>query len=66
MLTAATIAPEALQPQEALGDAQAATGNKEAARAAYGKALQVAATMEDGARQSWSERIRKKLQTVAP
>ena len=64
--TAATIAPEALQPQEALGDAQAATGNKEAARAAYGKALQVAATMEDGARQSWSERIRKKLQTVAP
>jgi 4-amino-4-deoxy-L-arabinose transferase-like glycosyltransferase len=64
--TAATIAPDALQPQEALGDAQAAAGNKEASRAAYGKALQVAASMEDGVRQSWSERIRKKLQAVAP
>lgn len=63
---AASIAPEALQTQEALGDALAAAGNKDAARDAYGKALQLAATMEDGARQSWSARFRKKLQAIAP
>lgn len=64
--TAVAIAPDALQPQEALGDAQAAVGNKDAARVAYGKALQVAATMEDGARLSWNERLRKKLQNLTP
>ena len=63
---AAAAAPDDLQPQEALGDALAATGDKQHAREAYGKALQVAATMEDGARQTWSKRLQKKLQTPAP
>lgn len=63
---AAAIAPGDLQPQEALGDALAATGDKQHAREAYAKALQVAATMEDGARQTWGNRLQKKLQALAP
>jgi tetratricopeptide (TPR) repeat protein len=63
---AVALAPNDLQPQEALGDALAATGDKEQARSAYGKALAVAATMEDGARQTWSKRIQNKLQVLSP
>jgi tetratricopeptide (TPR) repeat protein len=63
---AASIAPDELQPQEALGDALAATGNKPQAREAYAKALKVAATMQDGARQTWSKRLQKKLEALAP
>ena len=63
---AAAIAPDDLQPQEALGDALAATGDKPQAREAYAKALKVAATMEDGARQTWSKRLQKKREGLAP
>jgi 4-amino-4-deoxy-L-arabinose transferase-like glycosyltransferase len=63
---AVAIAPDDLQPEEAFGDALAATGDKEQARVAYGKALAVAASMEDGARQTWSKRIQDKLQALAP
>lgn len=58
---AVAIAPDGLQTQMALGDALAAAGRKDEARAAYGKALEIAAMMEHGARESWSERIRKKM-----
>jgi hypothetical protein len=63
---AAAIAPDELQPQEALGDALAATGDKPQARDAYAKALKAAATMEDGARQTWSKRLQKKLEALTP
>jgi hypothetical protein len=63
---AASIAPDAVQTQEALGDALASTGDRSAAREAYARALRQTAAMEDGARQSWGDRLRKKLQAVAP
>jgi len=59
--TAVRIAPDGLQTQMALGDALLAAGRKDEARVAYGKALEIVATMEHGARESWSERIRKKM-----
>ncbi len=59
--TAATIAPDGLQTQMALGDALSAAGRKDEARVAYGKALEIVGTMEHGARESWSDRIRKKM-----
>jgi hypothetical protein len=58
---AVAIAPDALQAHMALGDALATAGNKDEARAAYGRALEVAQTMEDGARETWSQRIQKKM-----
>src|SRR5215469_7101239 len=59
--TAVRIAPDGLQTQMALGDALSAAGRKDEARVAYGKALEIVATMEHGARESRSERIRKKM-----
>lgn len=58
---AVALAPDALQTEMALGDALAAAGRRDEARAAYGRALDVARTMEPGARETWSERIRKKM-----
>ena len=43
---AVTIAPDNLFAQWALGDAEAATGKKDAARAAYEKAIEISARME--------------------
>src|SRR5215469_10379251 len=59
--TAVKIAPDGLQTQMALGDALSAARRKDEARAAYGKALGIVSAMEHGARESWSERIRKKM-----
>jgi len=59
--TAVKIAPDGLQTQMALGDALSAARRKDEARAAYGKALEIARTMNSGARESWTERIQKKM-----
>jgi hypothetical protein len=59
---AVVIAPNALQTQMALGDALTAVGQKDEAHAAFQKALDVAQTMEHGARETWSETIQKKMQ----
>jgi Flp pilus assembly protein TadD len=56
------LAPEAVQTQVALGDALKAAGRGDEARAAYGRALTEVATMEPGARESWTERVQKKMQ----
>ncbi|HEX7157526.1 MAG TPA: glycosyltransferase family 39 protein [Edaphobacter sp.] len=58
---AVAIAPDGLQVQMALGDALVAAGRKDDAREAYGRALAAARTMEDGARETWSKRIQKKM-----
>jgi tetratricopeptide (TPR) repeat protein len=58
---AVALAPDAVQTQMALGDALAATGKRDEAHAAYGKALAVAHTMLPGARETWSETIQKKM-----
>ncbi|WP_263367317.1 ArnT family glycosyltransferase [Edaphobacter bradus] len=58
---AVAIAPDALQTQMALGDALAAARRGPEAHAAYARALRVAQTMEPGARETWSEAIRKKM-----
>jgi 4-amino-4-deoxy-L-arabinose transferase-like glycosyltransferase len=57
-----SLAPEAVQTQVALGEALKAAGRGDDARAAYGRALAVVATMEAGARESWTERVQKKMQ----
>lgn len=64
--TVVAIAPDAVQAQLALGDALAAQADSGGAHAAYRAALSLAAQMAPGARETWSERIRQKLQTVTP
>jgi hypothetical protein len=56
------VAPEAVQTQVAVGDALKASGRDGEANAAYGRALGIVQTMEPGARESWTERVRKKMQ----
>jgi len=63
--TAVALAPDAVQAHMALGDALAILADKDGASAAYRKALNAASAMEPGARESWSARIRQKMQTVA-
>lgn len=58
---AVALAPSAVQTQVALGNALKAAARKEEANAAYGRALEVVSTMEPGARESWEERVRKKM-----
>lgn len=65
--TAVAIAPDAVQAQLALGDALAAQADHEGADAAYRAAWSLAARMAPEVRETWSERIRQKLQkTAAP
>ena len=58
---AVALAPDAVQTQVALGDALAALGQKDEARVAYTKALEVVKTMEPGAREEWASRMDKKI-----
>jgi hypothetical protein len=58
---AATIAPGAIQPEIALGDAEAAANNKPAAREAYNRAATTIQTMEPDARTKWQSTIQAKL-----
>ena len=56
------LAPDAVQTQVALGDALKAAGRGGEANDAYGRALSVVATMEPGARESWTDKVQKKMQ----
>ncbi len=58
---AVAIAPDAVQTQVALGDALVATGNKDEARVAYSRAMELVKTMEPGAREEWIARMEKKI-----
>jgi hypothetical protein len=58
---ATTLAPGAVQPEIALGDAQAAANNKPAAREAYNRAATTIQTMDPDARTQWLTTIHKKL-----
>jgi hypothetical protein len=58
---ATTLAPGAVQPEIALGDAQAAANNKPAARQAYARATTTIKTMEPDARDQWLTIVQKKL-----
>lgn len=58
---AVAIAPGELQPQLSLGDALAAVGNRDEARVAYGRAMDVVKTMEPEAQQEWVPRVQKKI-----
>ena len=58
---AETTAPNAIQTEIALGDAQAAANNKSAARAAYNRAAATINTMESDARTQWQSTLQKKL-----
>ena len=62
---AVTIAPDAVQTQVALGDALTALGQKDEARVAYGRAMELVKTMEPGAREEWAARMEKKIASVA-
>jgi tetratricopeptide (TPR) repeat protein len=61
---AVTIAPDAVQTQVALGDALMALGQKDEARVAYGRAMELVKTMEPGAREEWAARMEKKIASV--
>jgi Dolichyl-phosphate-mannose-protein mannosyltransferase/Tetratricopeptide repeat-like domain len=58
---AVAIAPEGLRAQMALGDALAALGRKDEARAAYAKAANLVKTMEPGAQEEWVPKVEKKI-----
>jgi hypothetical protein len=58
---AVAIAPEGLLARMQLGDALAALGRKEEARAAYTKAADLVKTMEPGAQEEWVPKVEKKL-----
>jgi tetratricopeptide (TPR) repeat protein len=58
---AVAIAPDGLLAQVELGDALAAVGQKDEARAAYRRAMETVKTMEPGAREEWAAKMEKKL-----
>lgn len=58
---AATLAPGAVHPEIALGDAEAAAGNKPAAREAYNRAATTIQTMDPDARTQGLSTLQKKL-----
>ena len=60
-ILAESLAPGAIFPELALGDAQAAAGNKPDARQAYARATTTINTMEPDARDQWLEIVQKKL-----
>jgi hypothetical protein len=55
------VAPDAVQTQVALGDALKAAGRGGEANDAYERALTMVVMMEPGAREAWTERVRKKI-----
>lgn len=59
--TAATLAPDRMQPQMILGDVLAAMHRNSEAHSAYEKTLAIAKTMEPSARENWVPDIQKKL-----
>lgn len=59
--TAASIAPDTLQTQIALGDAALAAHHTGEAREAYQRALGIAHTMEPSAQEIWIPTVQKKL-----
>ncbi len=59
--TGATIAPDALQTQIALGDAALAAHHAGEAREAYQRALGITHTMEPSAQEIWIPTVQKKL-----
>ncbi|GGG94425.1 glycosyltransferase family 39 protein [Silvibacterium dinghuense] len=62
--TAVQLAPDDFTPNLALGDAEAAAGNTAAARAAYGKAITIAHTMEPEGQQDWLPKLEDKLKSL--
>lgn len=58
---AVTIAPDEYQPEMALGDALAATGQKADARTAYGRAMDAVKTMEPEAQEMLGAEVEKKI-----
>jgi hypothetical protein len=58
---AESLAPGAVAPELALGDAQAAAGNKDAARQAYARATTTINTMAPDARDQWLATVQQKL-----
>ncbi|HEY6375299.1 MAG TPA: glycosyltransferase family 39 protein [Edaphobacter sp.] len=58
---AVAIAPEGLRGQMALGDALAALGRTDEAKAAYAKAAGLVNTMEPGAQEEWVPKVEKKI-----
>jgi hypothetical protein len=58
---ALAIAPDGLLERMALADTLAEAGQKDEARAAYGRVLDVVKTMEPGAREEWTEKVQKKV-----
>ena len=59
--TAASLAPDAFQPQIALGDALTAMHRSSEAHTAYEKALLIAQAMEPSAQEVWIPTLQKKL-----
>ena len=60
-ILAESLAPGAVLPELALGDAQAAANNKPAAREAYNRATTTINTMEPDARDQWLATVQQKL-----
>jgi hypothetical protein len=56
-----SLAPGAIAPELMLGDTEAASGNKSAARQAYARATTTINTMEPDARDQWLATVQKKL-----
>jgi hypothetical protein len=61
---AESLAPGAVLPELALGDTQAAAGNKDAARQAYTRAAATIYTMEPDARDQWLATVKQKLSAL--
>jgi hypothetical protein len=61
---AESLAPGAVLPELALGDAEAAANNKDAARQAYARATATINTMEPDARDQWLATVKEKLSTL--
>jgi hypothetical protein len=60
-ILAQSLAPNAVQPELALGNTEAAAGNKETARRAYARAITTINTMDPDARDKWLAIVNKKL-----
>ena len=63
-ILAESLAPGAVQPEIVLGDTEATAGNKEAARAAYNRAIATINTMDPDARDKWLATVQKKLSAL--
>jgi 4-amino-4-deoxy-L-arabinose transferase-like glycosyltransferase len=61
---AVALAPGEMLTELALGDALAAAGQKDEARAAYTRAMDAVNTLEPEARESWGSRVGKKLSSL--